>query len=253
MGPHIPFPCVGGQERWRRNLPTSCSANTCDTEDAVNITDSPRHATISESTESNRRARVSRTSGLPPGQYYRHRHRGAVAQLGEHLNGIEGVGGSSPPSSTIFRPNKTEFITSRFAIAVLPGEVHGRCASQAEGGAGRRGILGHYPFFDNPKASSFSHSCTISLACSLASRGRSPFSWHNTIARRMVSRTLNSTEDTVSSGGGSTVLRTWTYSEKNPTRWRRRAFPRPSGTCSSTSRNISLVLFHGCGRRGGFT
>ena len=78
--------------------------NTSYTEDAVNITDSPRHATISESTESNRRARVSRTSGLPPGQYYRHRHRGAVAQLGEHLNGIEGVGGSSPPSSTIFRP-----------------------------------------------------------------------------------------------------------------------------------------------------
>ena len=27
---------------------------------------------------------------------------GAVAQLGEHLNGIEGVGGSSPPSSTNF-------------------------------------------------------------------------------------------------------------------------------------------------------
>ena len=29
--------------------------------------------------------------------------RGVVAQLGEHLHGMQGVGGSSPPSSTTFR------------------------------------------------------------------------------------------------------------------------------------------------------
>ena len=34
--------------------------------------------------------------------------------------------------------------------------------------AGRGGMLGHYPFVDNPISSSSSHSCTISLACSLA-------------------------------------------------------------------------------------
>ena len=36
--------------------------------------------------------------------------RGVVAQLGEHLHGMQGVGGSSPPSSTTFSIGQSQVV-----------------------------------------------------------------------------------------------------------------------------------------------
>ncbi len=44
-------------------------------------------------------------------------HRGAIAQLGERLNGIQEVGGSIPPGSTIFPGNSLKLIFARGAGA----------------------------------------------------------------------------------------------------------------------------------------
>ena len=54
--------------------------------------------------------------------------RGVVAQLGEHLHGMQGVGGSSPPSSTTFssvklrwyREDVSPFVQSRRRGLLLP-------------------------------------------------------------------------------------------------------------------------------------
>ena len=60
------------------------------------------------STRHRRRVRASRVRGLPSGHYLQYRRRGAVAQQGEHLNGIEGVGSSSPPNSTNYGYMQTD-------------------------------------------------------------------------------------------------------------------------------------------------
>src|SRR5687767_10297464 len=56
--------------------------------------------------------------------------RGVVAQLGEHLHGMQGVGGSSPPSSTTFssvklrwyREDVSPFVLATEGFVVLSGE-----------------------------------------------------------------------------------------------------------------------------------
>ena len=49
-------------------------------------------------------ARVGYSGCKQPEMYQRHTQNGAIAQLGERLHGMQEVGGSIPPGSTIPHP-----------------------------------------------------------------------------------------------------------------------------------------------------